>query len=96
MDKLLIKGGNPLNGEICISGAKNAALPILASTLLAETPSYISNVPNLQDITTMMSLLGRMGIEFVIDEKLNIEAKSHNIHTFTAPYEWSKPCVLQS
>ncbi|MDM8562257.1 UDP-N-acetylglucosamine 1-carboxyvinyltransferase [Candidatus Marithioploca araucensis] len=90
MDKLLIKGGNPLNGEICISGAKNAALPILASTLLAETPSYISNVPNLQDITTMMSLLGRMGIEFVIDEKLNIEAKSHNIHTFTAPYEMVK------
>ncbi len=90
MDKLLIKGGNPLNGEICISGAKNAALPILASTLLAETPSYISNVPNLQDITTMMSLLGRMGIEFVIDEKLNIEAKTHNIHTFTAPYEMVK------
>ncbi|MCK5524609.1 MAG: UDP-N-acetylglucosamine 1-carboxyvinyltransferase [Thiomargarita sp.] len=90
MDKLLIKGGNPLNGEICISGAKNAALPILASTLLAETPSYISNVPNLQDITTMMSLLGRMGIEFVIDEKLNIKAKTHNIHTFTAPYEMVK------
>jgi UDP-N-acetylglucosamine 1-carboxyvinyltransferase len=90
MDKLLIKGGNPLNGEICISGAKNAALPILASTLLAETPSYISNVPNLQDITTMMSLLGRMGIEFVIDEKLNIEAKTDNIHTFTAPYEMVK------
>ncbi len=90
MDKLLITGGNTLNGEINISGAKNAALPILAATLLAETPSYISNVPHLQDIITMMRLLGRLGIEFVMDDKLNIEADSSKIHTFTAPYEMVK------
>ena len=90
MDKLLITGGNPLNGEIRISGAKNAALPILAATLLADTPSYISNVPHLRDITTMVSLLGRMGVEFIVDEKLNIEANSSNVHTFDAPYEMVK------
>ncbi|RKZ39332.1 MAG: UDP-N-acetylglucosamine 1-carboxyvinyltransferase [Gammaproteobacteria bacterium] len=90
MDKLLITGGNPLNGEIRISGAKNAALPILAATLLADTPSYISNVPHLRDITTMVSLLGRMGVEFIVDEKLNIEANSSNVHTFNAPYEMVK------
>jgi UDP-N-acetylglucosamine 1-carboxyvinyltransferase len=90
MDKLLITGGNPLNGEISISGAKNAALPILAATLLAETPSYISNVPHLRDITTMMNLLADMGVDFVVDEKLNIEVNSNNIHTFTASYEMVK------
>ena len=90
MDKLLITGGNSLNGEIRISGAKNAALPILAATLLADTPSYISNVPHLRDITTMVSLLGRMGVEFIVDEKLNIEANSSNVHTFDAPYEMVK------
>jgi UDP-N-acetylglucosamine 1-carboxyvinyltransferase len=90
MDKLLINGGHQLNGDICISGAKNAALPILAATLLAETPSYISNVPHLQDISTMMTLLGRLGSNFVVDDKLNIEVDSQNIHTFTAPYEMVK------
>jgi len=90
MDKLLITGGHQINGEIRISGAKNAALPILAATLLAETPCYISNVPHLRDITTMMNLLGRLGIDFVVDEKLNIETDSSNIHTFTAPYEMVK------
>jgi UDP-N-acetylglucosamine 1-carboxyvinyltransferase len=90
MDKLLITGGNPLNGEIRISGAKNAALPILAATLLAETPSYISNIPHLQDITTMIELLGRMGVDLVIDEKLNIEVDSSRVHTFTAPYDLVK------
>lgn len=90
MDKLLITGGNPLNGEIRISGAKNAALPILAATLLADTPSYISNIPHLQDITTMIELLGRMGVDLVIDEKLNIEVDSSRVHTFTAPYDLVK------
>ncbi|HAI68032.1 MAG TPA: UDP-N-acetylglucosamine 1-carboxyvinyltransferase [Gammaproteobacteria bacterium] len=90
MDKLVITGGHPLNGEIRISGAKNAALPILTATLLAETPSYINNVPHLQDITTMLNLLGRMGVDFVVDEKLNIEVNSNNVHTFTAPYEMVK------
>jgi len=86
----VITGGHPLNGKIRISGAKNAALPILTATLLAETPSYINNVPHLQDITTMLNLLGRMGVDFVVDEKLNIEVNSNNVHTFTAPYEMVK------
>lgn len=90
MDKLLITGGNRLQGEICISGAKNAALPILAATLLADTPSYIKNVPHLQDITTMISLLGRMGVEITIDEKMKLEIDSRKVHTFTAPYELVK------
>lgn len=90
MDKLLITGGKPLNGEIRISGAKNAALPILAATLLADTPSYIGNIPHLQDITTMIELLGRMGVDLVIDEKLNIEVDSSRVHTFTAPYDLVK------
>jgi UDP-N-acetylglucosamine 1-carboxyvinyltransferase len=90
MDKLLITGGKTLTGEVRISGAKNAALPILAATLLADTPSYITNVPHLRDITTMMSLLGDMGgvVDFVEDEK--IEANTSNVHTFTAPYEMVK------
>ena len=83
MDKLLITGGHPLNGDIRISGAKNAALPILTATLLAQTPSYINNVPHLQDITTLLNLLGRMGVDLIVDEKLNIEVNSNNVHTFT-------------
>ena len=90
MDKLLITGDTPLNGDVRISGAKNAALPILAATLLAETPCYISNVPHLQDITTMMGLLGRMGADIMINEKLNIEVNAADVNTFTAPYELVK------
>jgi len=90
MDKLRITGGAALDGEIRISGAKNAALPILAATLLAETPTHIKNVPHLQDITTMMGLLGRMGVELIVDEKLNIEADSSRVHTFAASYELVK------
>ena len=72
MDKLMITGGIPLNGELRISGAKNAALPILAATLLSETPVTVGNVPHLLDITTTMELLGRMGIGLTVDEKLSI------------------------
>ncbi|WP_353570714.1 UDP-N-acetylglucosamine 1-carboxyvinyltransferase [Candidatus Albibeggiatoa sp. nov. BB20] len=90
MDKLLITGDTPLNGDVRISGAKNAALPILAATLLAETPCYISNVPHLQDITTMMGLLGRMGADIMINEKLNIEVNASQVNTFTAPYDLVK------
>ncbi len=90
MDKLLITGGNPLYGELRMSGAKNAALPILAATLLSETPVLIGNVPHLHDITTTMELLGRMGVHLVIDEKLNIEVDSSSIQTFYAPYELVK------
>ena len=87
MDKLIITGGATLNGEIRISGAKNAALPILAASLLAEEPVTICNVPHLHDITTTMELLGNMGVELVIDEKLNIEVHASTIREFYAPYE---------
>ena len=90
MDKLIITGGNPLSGELRISGAKNAALPILAAALLSETPVVVGNVPHLHDITTTMELLGRMGVQLVVDEKLNIEVDSSTIQNFFAPYELVK------
>ena len=90
MDKLIIQGGVPLQGEISISGAKNAALPILAATLLTEETVVVSNVPHLQDITTTMGLLGRMGSELTIDERMNIEVNNKNITEFFAPYEMVK------
>ncbi|MCI0507126.1 MAG: UDP-N-acetylglucosamine 1-carboxyvinyltransferase [Gammaproteobacteria bacterium] len=90
MDKLIITGGAPINGEIRISGAKNAALPILAATLLAEGPMKVSNVPHLQDITTTMELLGEMGVHLVVDEKLNIESDPRSIKSFYAPYNLVK------
>ena len=90
MDKLLITGGNPLQGEISISGAKNAALPILASTLLTGQTMVISNVPHLHDITTTMELLGRMGSDLMIDERMNIEINNNNITELFAPYDLVK------
>lgn len=90
MDKLVIKGGAPLQGEIMISGAKNAALPILAATLLTDEPMLIGNIPHLHDITTTMELLGRMGSELVIDERMNIEVNNRNITSLYAPYELVK------
>ncbi|MCH8263240.1 MAG: UDP-N-acetylglucosamine 1-carboxyvinyltransferase [Proteobacteria bacterium] len=90
MDKLIIKGGRPLEGEISISGAKNAALPILAATLLADDPVNISNVPHLHDVTTTIGLLARMGSELTIDERMNLEVDSTNIKEFSAPYELVK------
>ena len=90
MDKLIISGGTPLNGEIRISGAKNAALPILAATLLADTPMTICNVPHLHDITTTMELLGGMGVHLTVDERLNIEVDARPIKKLYAPYELVK------
>lgn len=90
MDKFKIAGGVELNGEISISGAKNAALPILAATLLTDQTMTISNVPHLHDITTTMELLGRMGSDLMLDEKLNIEVTNNNITEFFAPYEMVK------
>lgn len=90
MDKLLITGGAQLDGEIRISGAKNAALPILASTLLADGPVIVRNVPHLHDITTTMELLGGMGLQLTVDEKMNIEVDSSTISEFFAPYELVK------
>ena len=90
MDKLLITGGVPLEGEIRISGAKNAALPILAATLLADGPVKVGNIPHLQDITTTMELLGRMGVELVVDERMNIEVDCSTIRELFAPYDLVK------
>ncbi len=90
MDKLLISGGVPLRGEIRISGAKNSALPILAATLLADGPVTISNIPHLHDITTMIELLGCMGVSVVLNEKMQIEVDASTIHTCIAPYELVK------
>lgn len=90
MDKLIIKGGVQLNGEIRISGAKNSALPILAASLLTDEPLTIGNLPHLHDITTMIELLGVMGVEAVIDEKLNVEIHGGTIKSYNAPYDLVK------
>ncbi|MCU7914965.1 MAG: UDP-N-acetylglucosamine 1-carboxyvinyltransferase [Candidatus Thiodiazotropha sp. (ex Gloverina cf. vestifex)] len=90
MDKLIIRGGNPLSGDVRIAGAKNAALPILAATLLADGPMRVGNMPHLHDITTTMELLGGMGITLVVDEKMSIEVNSNTITEFSAPYELVK------
>ncbi|MFL6654677.1 MAG: UDP-N-acetylglucosamine 1-carboxyvinyltransferase, partial [Sulfurifustis sp.] len=90
MDRLIVTGGLPLRGEIRISGAKNAALPLLVASLLTTEPVRIGNVPHLQDITTAMVLLGRMGVRFVVDEKMVIEADASQITSVRAPYELVK------
>jgi len=91
MDKLIISGvSKPLNGEIRIAGAKNAALPILAAAMLSDEIVTVRNVPHLHDITTTLELLGYMGIEFVVDEKLNIEINASVIKKLYAPYELVK------
>ena len=90
MDKLLIEGGVSLRGEIRIAGAKNSALPILAATLLTQDTVQVCNLPHLFDITTMIELLGCMGVQPIIDEKLNVEVNSSSIKHFSAPYELVK------
>lgn len=90
MDKLLVTGGARLAGELKISGAKNAALPILAATLLCEEPVTIGNIPHLHDVTTTMQLLGQMGMKLTVDEKMNIELDSSTITNYVAPYELVK------
>ncbi len=90
MEKLLIQGGISLQGEVRISGAKNAVLPILAATLLADSPSLISNVPHLLDVTTMMRLLGQLGASLTVDEKLSIEVDPRSVDSTKAPYDLVK------
>ncbi len=87
MDKLIIKGGARLAGEIRMSGAKNAVLPIMAATLLADNPVVIRNVPHLHDVTTTMELLGRMGVQLMVNENMGIEVDVRTIKTLYAPYE---------
>ncbi len=90
MAKILIAGGDPLNGEVQISGAKNAVLPILAATLLADGPMEISNVPHLHDVTTTMELLGRMGVQLMVDEKMRITVDPGTVDSHVAPYDLVK------
>jgi UDP-N-acetylglucosamine 1-carboxyvinyltransferase len=90
MDKLKITGGTSIAGELRISGAKNAALPILAATLLSDVPVSIGNIPHLRDITTTMELLGQMGANLVLDEKMNMEINTSMLNKLDAPYDLVK------
>ncbi|MBL1142921.1 MAG: UDP-N-acetylglucosamine 1-carboxyvinyltransferase [Proteobacteria bacterium] len=90
MDKLIIQGGSTLKGDIPISGAKNAALPILSATLLTDEIMTIGNVPHLHDITTTIELLGLMGAQITVDERMRIEIDNSNVNNFFAPYELVK------
>ncbi len=90
MDKLKITGGAALDGEIRISGAKNATLPILAATLLASDRVTVANVPHLRDVTTTISLLQRMGVEVTVDDRLSIEVDASTIRELRAPYDLVK------
>jgi UDP-N-acetylglucosamine 1-carboxyvinyltransferase len=90
MDKLQITGGVPLEGEVRISGAKNATLPILAGALLADDPVVVANVPHLKDVTTTVELLGQMGATVTIDERMRIEVDGTTVKECFAPYELVK------
>ena len=93
MDKLIVYGGTPLRGEIRISGAKNAALPVLVASLLADSPLEIGNVPHLQDITTTMELLGRMGVNLTVGDKMTIEADTTTINSLRASIQRLAACL---
>lgn len=90
MDKLVITGGAPLEGNVTVSGAKNAALPILAGTLLAAEPVSVNNVPHLKDVATMFTLLQSMGAEVTFDDKLNVQIDAANLSEYRAPYDLVK------
>ncbi len=90
MEKLLVKGGNCLSGTINCSGAKNAALPIIASTILCDEKITLKNLPYLQDITTMFELLGSMGSDILLDENMNFTISSFNLKSTEARYELVK------
>ena len=90
MEKLLIKGGNKLSGKINCSGAKNAALPMIASTILSDEKVTLKNLPYLQDITTMFELLGSMGADILLDEDMNFTIQSNNLKDIEARYELVK------
>lgn len=90
MDKLVITGGNRINGCIRVSGAKNAVLPIMAASLLVEGPIFLDNIPHLKDVTTIIELLGRMGVEITISDQMRVEINAAKITNFEAPYELVK------
>jgi UDP-N-acetylglucosamine 1-carboxyvinyltransferase len=87
MDKLIITGGIPITGQIRVSGSKNAALPILAATPLLSGPATIANIPHLQDVTTMLNLLGEMGAQLTVNEKFDVIIDTQTIHNYSASYE---------
>jgi len=90
LDKLLIEGGSALSGYVTISGAKNAALPILAATLLATDTVTVSNVPHLKDVTTMLSLLQMMGVQVTVDDHMVVEINANSVNSHEAPYDLVK------
>jgi UDP-N-acetylglucosamine 1-carboxyvinyltransferase len=90
VDRLQIEGGVPLSGEVRISGAKNAALPIIAGALLADGPVYLNNVPHLHDVTTMIGLLGNMGVQVTVHDKMQLEVDARPASRLVAPYELVK------
>ena len=90
MDRLQIEGGVALSGDVRISGAKNAALPIIAGTLLADGPVTLGNVPHLHDVTTMIALLGNMGVQITVDDRMQVEVDARTTSKFVAPYELVK------
>ena len=90
MDKLLIKGGSQLKGEIYASGSKNSALPILASSLLADSPLKVGNLPHLNDVTTMLELLGSMGVEVMLNDEMEVHVDTSSIYNLNARYELVK------
>ena len=90
MDKLLIKGGCELRGEIYASGSKNSALPILAASLLADTPLKVGNLPHLNDVTTMLELLGSMGVDVMLSDDMEVQVDTSSIDNLNARYELVK------
>ncbi|PHQ80479.1 MAG: UDP-N-acetylglucosamine 1-carboxyvinyltransferase [Coxiella sp. (in: Bacteria)] len=90
MDKLLITGGTPLHGTIRASGAKNAVLPILAATILASKPVILDNIPHLNDVTTMIELLGRLGVRLMMGDRMSLEVDASHLSSCKAPYDLVK------
>jgi len=90
VDKIILRGGNRLEGEMQVSGAKNAALPLLAASLLADEPMYFTNVPHLRDVTTIIELLGQLGARVIIGERMSVEVDATDITSVRAPYELVK------
>jgi UDP-N-acetylglucosamine 1-carboxyvinyltransferase len=90
MDKLIVQGAGPLQGEVWASGSKNAALPILAASLLCEGPVTVSNVPHLQDVTTTIELLGTLGVGLSINESMSVDIDNSTLNSVTAPYDLVK------
>src|SRR5512134_654559 len=90
MDRLLIQGGVPLSGEARISGAKNAALPLMCAALLTREPLQLANIPHLNDVSTMIRLLARIGVQASLDDRLGVELHAGSISEPLAPYELVK------